>query len=320
MTKVSVVIPAYNSLKYLPETIDTVLSQSFQDFEVLVINDGSTDATEEWVTQKVTDPRVKLISQENQGLSGARNTGIKYAQGDYIALLDADDLWEPSKLEKQVHCLDANPEVGLVYTWTVLIDQYGKPTGRIVAHHAEGNVWQTLLEVNIVGSGSNPLIRRDCFDNVGLFDSNLSSNEDRDMWLRIASKYPFAVIKEHLVLYRQHQGNMSKDFSVMLKNCRTVIERAFASAPTEILHLRNRSYGSLNLYLAWKAIDSMDYKQAIHFRQQARAHLPQLVFSRNYIRLSLAILLMRYFGLQFYKNCINLSHFISGSMLRKIAK
>ncbi|MBD2345351.1 glycosyltransferase family 2 protein [Anabaena subtropica] len=320
MPKVSVVIPAYNSVAYLPETINSVLSQSFKDFEVLVINDGSTDATEEWFTQNVKDPRVKLISQENQGLSGARNTGIQYAQGDYIALLDADDLWEPTKLEKQVLCLEANPEVGLVYTWTALIDQYSKPTGRIVAHHAEGNVWQTLLEVNVVASGSNPLIRRDCFDNVGLFDINLSSNEDRDMWLRIASKYLFAVIKEPLVLYRQHQGNMSKDFSVMLKNCRIVIERAFASAPTEILHLRNRSYGSLNLYLAWKAIDSRNYQQAIHFRQQAIAHLPQLVFSRNYIRLSIAISLIRLFGFQFYKNCINLSHFISGSMLRKVAK
>jgi glycosyltransferase involved in cell wall biosynthesis len=320
MTKVTVVIPAYNSLKYLPETINTVLSQSFQDFEVLVINDGSTDATEEWVIQNVKDPRVKLISQENQGLSGARNTGIKYAQGDYIALLDADDLWEPSKLEKQVQCLDANPEVALVYTWIALIDQHGKPTGRIVAHHAEGNVWQKLLEINIVVCGSNPLVRRNCFENVGLFDMSLSSNEDRDMWLRIAAKYPFAVIKEPLVLYRQHQGNMSKDYSRMLENCRTVVERAFAYAPTEILYLRNRNYGYFNLYLAWRAIDTMDYKQAIHFRHQARAHLPQIIFSVSYIRLSLAILLMRWFGHQLYKKCINLSHFISGSMLKKIAK
>nr|WP_256498773.1 glycosyltransferase family A protein [Chroococcidiopsis sp. CCNUC1] len=116
MPKVSVIIPAYNAMKYLPATLGSLLSQTFDDFEAIVVNDGSFDETEKWVSQ-IEDPRVKLICQQNKGLAGARNTGINQATGEYIAFLDADDLWEPSKLEKQVAVLEENPEVGLVYTW-----------------------------------------------------------------------------------------------------------------------------------------------------------------------------------------------------------
>ena len=101
MSKVSVIIPAYNAMNYLPQTLKSVLQQTFTDFEILIINDGSSDDIVEWSSQ-ISDSRVKLISQINQGVSAARNTGIRNAQGEYIAFIDADDLWEPTKLEKQV--------------------------------------------------------------------------------------------------------------------------------------------------------------------------------------------------------------------------
>jgi glycosyltransferase involved in cell wall biosynthesis len=110
--------------------MENVLSQTYDDFEVIVVNDGSSDETQQWVSQ-IKDPRVKLISQENQGLAGARNTGIAHAQGEYITFLDADDLWEPTKLEKQVCVLEDNPEIALVYTWVAFIDEAGKHTGRV---------------------------------------------------------------------------------------------------------------------------------------------------------------------------------------------
>ncbi len=128
--KVSVVIPAYNAMTYLPETITSVLQQTYTDFEVVVVNDGSTDKIEEWIVQ-ISDPRIKLVSQANLGLAGARNTGIRESQGKYLAFLDADDLWEPTKLEKQVKILEKNPEVGLVYTWVTYIDETGQSTGRV---------------------------------------------------------------------------------------------------------------------------------------------------------------------------------------------
>lgn len=133
MPKVSVIIPAYNSITYLPATLDSVLRQTFADFEVFIVDDGSSDNTAAWGSQ-IQDRRVQLMTQANQGTCAARNTGIALAQGEYIAFLDADDLWHPTKLAKQVRYLDEHPEVGLVYTWTALIDPEGRPTGRIFAN------------------------------------------------------------------------------------------------------------------------------------------------------------------------------------------
>ncbi|MEP0885306.1 glycosyltransferase family 2 protein [Trichocoleus sp. ST-U3] len=314
MPKVSVVIPAYNAMAYLPETVDSVLRQSFTDFEVLIINDGSSDHILEWASQ-VTDPRVKLISQENQGLPGARNTGIAHAQGEYIAFLDADDLWEPEKLEKQVGCFEDKPTVGVVYTWTVLVDEQGNPIGRTFASNAEGDVWQQLLETDVISSGSSAMVRSCCFETVGVFDRSLTSAEDLDMWLRIATHYPFAVVKEPLTLYRQHSNSMSKNRQKMIQNLRTVIEKTFQSVPLELLYLRNRAYASINLGLAWLSIDEGDYKKAIHFRHQALLHHSQVRFSEKCMRLSFAIALIRWFGPHSYDGVRTLTRNVRRLML-----
>ena len=169
---VTVVIPCYNSLRYIAETIQTVLPQTYQDFEVLVVNDGSTDGTANWVNSlSDREPKVRMVSQANQGLAGARCTGVTNARGKYVAFIDDDDLWELTKLEKQVNSLESNPQAGLCYTWTALADSEGKATGRVIASNAEGNVWQAMTEMNIVCCGSTPMIRRSCFDDLGLFDS-----------------------------------------------------------------------------------------------------------------------------------------------------
>jgi glycosyltransferase involved in cell wall biosynthesis len=312
MPKVSVVIPAYNAMPYLPRTLESVLSQTFHDFEVIVINDGSSDETEQWVSQ-VTDPRVKLISQENKGLAGARNTGIADAQGEYLAFLDADDLWEPTKLEKQALLLDQNSEVGLVYTWVAYITDQGEYTGRVVKYQAEGDVWQELTQRNIIECGSVAMVRRCCFETVGLFDWNLSSfnvNEDWDMWLRIAARYPFKVVKEPLAYYRQRSSSASKNWKAIEQSFRIVIEKTFDSAPPELLKLKQRSYGLANFCFAWKALQSgdKDFEKAIHFRQQALAYYPWLRFSKEYIRLSVAIALMQWLGLESYEKFLAMFH------------
>lgn len=295
MPEVSVVIPAYNAMAYLPETLDSVLQQAFLDFEVLIINDGSTDDIVQWASEH-TDPRVRLISQENQGLPGARNTGIAHAQGEYIAFLDADDLWEPTKLEKQVRCFQENPTAGVVYTWSLLIDGHSKPTGRIFASQAEGNVWRKLLETDVISNGSSAMVRRDCFESVGMFDRTLTSAEDLDMWLRIAVYYQFAVVKEPLTFYRQYPSSMSKNRQRMLQNLRTVIEKTFQTAPPEMLHFRNRAYSSITLNQAWWSVDEGDYEIAKFWQQQAHLHYPQVQYSDKYMRLSIAIILIRLFG------------------------
>jgi glycosyltransferase involved in cell wall biosynthesis len=303
MPKVSVVIPAYNAIKYLPETVERVLKQTFTDFEVLIINDGSSDNIVAW-TSGILDPRVKLISQQNQGVSVARNTGIAQAQGEYIAFLDADDLWEPTKLEKQVHCLEHNQSIGLVHTWMAVIDQQSKPTGRVMTSNAEGEVWKQLVEKNTVAC-SSVMLRRCCFETVGVFlprDECPVDVEDWEMWIRVASCYAFAVIKEPLMLYRQHPNNTSKNWQSIEQAYRIVIERAFNSVPSELLYLKNRSYGHANLRLAWKCLQSIDrdYKKAIHFRQQAIINYPQLRYSGESIRLLVAIALRQGLGAKNY--------------------
>ncbi len=303
MPKISVVIPAYNAMAYLPKTIESLWRQTWADFEAIIVNDGSTDNTAEWVST-IVDKRVKLVSQENRGLAGARNTGIAHAQGEYIAFLDADDLWEKTKLDKQLACLDSNPRVGLVYTWVALIDAQGKPTGRVFKSNAEGKIWETLITENIVGCGSVAMVRRECFENCGVFDTNLRSFvEDWDMWLRLAPYYEFAVVAEPLVYYRQHPHSASRNWEAMAESYRLVIEKAFAAADEEVQYLKNQSYGTSNLCLAWKPLQSSqkDYETSQRFRQLALNYDPTLRWSKEYWRLSLAIFLMRSLGPEQYQ-------------------
>jgi len=307
MPKVSVIIPAYNAMAYLPEALESVLRQTFTDFEVLLIDDGSSDEIRQWAAG-ITEARVKLISQENQGVSAARNIGIAKAQGEYIAFLDADDIWEPTKLEKQVRLLESNPAVGLVDTWVVLANEQCKATNKIWISKAEGNVWKQLAEENLLTCGSTPMVRRCCFETVGVFDRNLSIAEDWDMWLRIATHYSFAVVKEPLVRYRQHANNTSKNCQGMLTNFCILIEKNFQFVPSKLLYLKNRAYGRANLYIAWRSLQNKDYAEAIHFQQQALARYPQLLYFESYIRLSLILVTTRWFGFQGYSRIRTLIH------------
>ncbi|MGG6293240.1 glycosyltransferase family 2 protein [Leptolyngbya sp. AN02str] len=296
MPKVSVIIPAYNAMAYLPETVESVLHQTLQDFEILIVNDGSRDRIEEWATT-LTDPRIKLITQANAGVSVARNTGIAAAQGDYIAFLDADDLWEPTKLEKQAKRLDEQPEVGLVYTWTLLVTDKGEPTEVMVAFDIEGDVWEKLLVQDMMSNCSSAMVRRSCFDEVGVFDPSFSYCADRDMWTRIASRYHFAAVKEPLTLYRRHPSSMSKNQRKTLSELRQVIEKSFQAVPMEKLYLRNRTYGWMNLFAAWGCLEhDMDCKEATYHYQQALLHYPAIRYTPIYIRLRTALFLTQWFG------------------------
>ena len=297
MPKVSVIIPAYNAMTYLPQTVESVLKQTFTDFEIIIVNDGSSDEIEQWV-DTITDNRVKLVSQKNQGTAAARNTGIADAKGEYIAFLDSDDLWEASNLEKQVHCLDKNPDVGLVYVWVKSIDAKGNYLGQIYGNDPEGYVWEKLLQENIIRSGSAAMVRRVCFEKSGVFDQNIKLAEDWEMWIRIARNYSFAVIKEPLVSYRFHANNKSQNRIKGIDKFRLIIEKSFQSVPFELLYLRNKSYSRINFIFAWENIRNQepDCDRAEYFRNQALKHSPQLLFSKQNFRLTIIIFFIRWFG------------------------
>ena len=286
MPKASVIIPAYNAMAYLPETLDSVIAQTFTDFEVLIINDGSSDNIVEWASQ-IQDSRVRLISQANQGLPGARNTGIWHSKGEYLAFLDADDIWESSKLAKQVECLDKNLDVGMVSSLVSAID----PNGNLIhIYHLPkfGNdIKRELFRSNIIFCGSTPLVRRICFEKVGFFERSLKSAEDWDMWLRIAIHYSIFVIEEPLVRYRRHPNSMSTKQRIMLQEVDRVMERSFQSAPQEFQKLKGIGSSQISIMYAWEYIAKDDVHEAYWFAKQAFIRRPKLMFSISYLHLIL---------------------------------
>ncbi len=247
MATISVVIPAYNAELTILPTIESLQQQTFSDFEVIIINDGSTDRTLE-LLQNFEDPRLKIFSYENGGLSVARNRGLAQATGEFIAFLDADDLWTPDKLELQLAALQKHPEAGLVYSWTYYLDEQTKTTYTGISLFFEGNVQANLLVNNFIASGSNPLIRRQVTESVGEFDTACAGCADWDYWLRISACWTFVVVPKHQIFYRQSLGAMSSKVKAMEEAGLFVIEKAFLAAPPEYQYLKNQSVAWLYEY------------------------------------------------------------------------
>jgi len=231
--RVSVVIPAFNYAHFLPKAIQSVLQQTFCDFELIIVDDGSTDATAEVVKAYLKDERVRYIYQENRGLSAARNTGIRQARGEYIALLDADDLWLPEKLERQLQVFEREGSgVALVYCFIEYVDEYGKVLESVKEPPVENPTLGDLLYANwILGSGSSVLIKKEAFDRVGFFDEELRSLEDMNMWLRILHEYGSSRADEVLVRIMRHRGSMQSDLKSMERNMLLHIEKGVDMFP-----------------------------------------------------------------------------------------
>ena len=214
---VSVIIPAYNAEAWIGSTLASALAQTYQNLEVIVVDDGSKDGTFAIVqTFASRDRRVRIVRQTNQGLASARNAAIAAAIGSLIAPLDADDLWHPEKLAKQVAVMrDAGPRVGLVYTWYSIIDETGRVTARGLRPRYQGDVHAALVVSNFVSSASIPLIRRSCLDEVGGYAMKIEGCEDLKLYLDTAERYEFRLVPEFLVGYRKSSGSMSQNSAKM---------------------------------------------------------------------------------------------------------
>lgn len=208
MPRVSVIIPTYNRPALLRETLRSVSNQTFTDFEIIVVDDGSTVAGVEDVCREFA--KCRYFRQENMGRSSARNRGIKEARGELIAFLDDDDLWKPEKLARQVEFLDQNPHVGLVHSPAEKILSDGTPTGELIGNNnpewRSGNVFLHAVRSCVVKSPT-PLVRKEVFGSCGGFDAFLHSAEDCEFWARVAYRYEFGSIPEPLAYYRVHQGS-----------------------------------------------------------------------------------------------------------------
>lgn len=222
---ISVIIPAYNAEAWIDETLRSVRSQTHANIEIVVVDDGSRDATVEIVHRHAAaDPRVRIIRQENGGVAAARNRGIAETSGPFIAPVDADDLWAPTKLEEQLRLMHERGErVGLVYCWYAMIDGKGRITHLDSRSEAEGDVLKRLCLSNIVGNGSSALMRRSAVIEAGGYDSGLRAAraqgcEDYKLYFEIAERYEYALVRDYLTGYRDLPDNMSSDLWQMLRS------------------------------------------------------------------------------------------------------
>jgi glycosyltransferase involved in cell wall biosynthesis len=275
---VSVIIPAYNAAAFIRQTLESVLAQTYQNLEVLVVDDGSQDQTAEIVTNfTAQDKRVKLFRQSNAGVAAARNFAIAQSRGAYIAPIDADDIWYPQKLEKQVECLNqADAKVGLVYTWSVYIDELGDIIGKYTldrAYKPEGSIYPMLVCSNFLDNASNPLIRRECIEQVGNYNTHLRACnaqgcEDWDLYLRIAEFYQFRVVPEYLVGYRQFIGSMAHNCQAMAKSYNLVMQSVQEKHPEipPVIYQWSRSF--FYHYLLGKSYKCGDHENTLRWLSQ----------------------------------------------------
>lgn len=259
---VSIVMPAYNREKYISSAIDSVLAQTFADWELIVVDDGSRDGTRQIAERYAAGHpgRITVIAQANSGVVIARNTGIRAARGTYIAFIDSDDLWHPEKLARQVACFQQTPDAAFVYTGYETIDADGR-TDRIIRPdvrfrgHVRDLLWTEPNEI----LGPTLMVRRDALFAVGLFDERLRAAENVDLRLKLARLGPLEYVDAVLYRYRKHGESLTADSAAMLEQMLKMIQCHF-DGPQEPAACRLRDRALANYF----------YRLGNHHFEQAR--------------------------------------------------
>ena len=281
--RVSVVVPAYNVCHYIEDALLSLKHQSFTNFEALVVDDGSTDSTPKIVESLCKqDARFRLLQKPNGGLSSARNYGIRHARGEYIALLDGDDMYKPNKLLAHVVQLDTIPEVGVAYSASQAMRDDGDSTFMYLSGKPiMSDPLLALLCKNFIGHGSNAVFRRCIFDEVGEFDETLRSCEDVDFWLRIAAtkRWQFYREPEILCCYRVRPSGLSFNVQEMQRCNERVIGAAYQRSP-EVEPMLPTAYAYMYRYLARLSLTAGDVAKANEFIKHALTKDP-LIFCRD---------------------------------------
>lgn len=260
MPTISVIIPIYNAEATILETIESIQQQTFFDWEIVAIDDGSTDGTLE-LLYSIKDERIKIFAYENSGVAVARNRGIANARGEYIAFLDADDLWTPNKLKSQLAALQDNQTAGVAYSWTY--DLYQDRSSSKVLFPCEptyftGDVHSQLLIKNFLASGSNPLIRRKVIESVGEFDPACVPCEDWDFYLRLAAHCFFVLVPEHQIIYRQSSNTGSSQVEAVKKGGLLTIQKAYLAASPKLQYLKKQTVASFYRYCTRQYLKNND--------------------------------------------------------------
>ncbi len=266
---VTVVMPVFNVERYLAIAIRSVLRQTYRHFELLIIDDGSTDDSV-LIAQSFRDPRIRIIQQENRGLAGARNTGIRNARGEYVAFLDSDDAWAPTKLAAHVAHLQRRPRVGVSYAGSRLIDDNGRPLGILQKPKLEGVTAADVFMRNPVGNGSAPVIRRAVFKDIqgpysadgrpGWFDEYFRQSEDIECWMRIAlnTAWKFEGVEGALTDYRINSGGLSANIVRQFETWARMRDIVARSHPAFAARWAGLAEAFQLRYLARRAINMRD--------------------------------------------------------------
>ncbi len=252
---VSVIMPAFDAAHTIREAIQSVLEQTFECFELIVVDDASLDDTA-MIIQSISDPRIRLIRcSVRAGAAAGRNRGIQAARGEYIAFMDADDVWYPDKLAMQLKLLEECPEADVAYCWVSHIDESGTALGKGRRIRNEGEVYQALLKDDFISGGSIPLIRKRAITNVGGFDESLEAAQDWDLWLRLAREHRFVCVPSVMVLYRQNHDSISTQFDKMERASLEVIEKNYRALPPEMQGEKRKSLAVRYRYFAQKVFE-----------------------------------------------------------------
>ncbi len=238
---ISIIIPTYNCARYIGEALDSVLAQTRDDYEIIVIDDGSTDGTGDLIKNKY--PMVRYFFTEQTGVSSARNLGIKMSKGDLIAFLDADDMWSPDKLEKQVAILDARPDLSMVFTEHCTFNKDKSIINKSFDKRNKlmrGDIVKNIF-LNTYLTTSTVMIKKKVFDKVGLFEEQLRAAEDDNMWMRISMEHQIDLIDEPLVHYRITEGSLSRTHRNCIDGVKTNIDLIKAKYPDLYRRLGPRS-------------------------------------------------------------------------------
>jgi glycosyltransferase involved in cell wall biosynthesis len=266
--RVSIIIPNYNQAHFIRSSIKSALNQSYSDNEIIIVDDGSTDNSREIINS--FGDLVRYIWQENKGLAGARNTGILAAQGDLIGLLDADDELYPTYLEKMVDFANRFADASVYYCRAQAMDIDGNPLPQVFGGPPvpQEEAYQTLLRANFI-IPSTILMRRSDIMKAGLFDQNLRSCEDWDLWLRLLPSHKIIGINDVLVMYRIHGSSLSNNPAGMQNATRMVIEKHFGSDdghPETWAPDKRRAYGGMYRYHAITTIQRQeDWESGVQY-------------------------------------------------------
>lgn len=275
---VSVVIPAYNAASYIEETLDSVLAQTYRDFETIVIDDGSTDNTGEVISQY--GDAVRYIRKENGGSASARNRGIREARGRYIAFLDADDLWIPEKLERLHELFEKDPALAWAYSDALFVEaETDKALYRAsqIRARPQGDVLQPLMLGNFMPP-SMIVVKRNVLEEVGGFDESelRRISEDWELCMRIAARYPIRYLDEPLVHIRKHSENKTGTMNLehALQSRLTTIKEAVARSPDRLTAYYDDAVANLYTNIGRKWLEREERAQARRLFWQALRHTP----------------------------------------------